>query len=472
MIRLLKVTVTGFLREVASIATSRERRRQFRHDPLYSNAFYLMLSSGTTAPLSLAFWILATRLYSPEAVGLASALVAASTFLAGLALLGMDFGIVRFMSLSGAAAGAMVNSCLTLSGLAAVLGVLVFVSTLDLWSPALLFLRQDPWVLAAFIVFTVGFALFNLSLNAFVGRRRSGFVLAGGLALNLSRVILLAVLAVALPAFGIFGAWGLSVLVALLACIFLFLPRVQPGYRPAFALRWETMKGIAGFSLANYLGSLLWIAPATILPLMTVNLLGAEATAYFWMAWTVASLLFTIPLGVAQSLFAEGSHDEAGLSHHAGRALRFGLLLLVPAVILVLAFSSQILLMFGGLYSQNATPLLRILAISALPVGINSIYFGVARVEKRLKAVVGLSAFVAVATLGLAYLLLPSLGINGVGVAWLASQGAVAVALAAYWLRRQRQARRPARPEVMEKLRAVSNLEDTLYLPRRSQEEK
>ncbi len=112
-------------------------------------------------------------------------------------------------------------------------------------------------------------------------------------------------------------------------------------------------------------------------------------------------------------------------------------LILVPMVIVILATADWLLLLFGGAYSENATTLLRILTISALPLAVNLVYLGIKRVEKKLKVIVGLSVFAAVATLGLSYLLLPRMGIDGVGIAWLISQGAIALAIAESWLKRR-----------------------------------
>jgi O-antigen/teichoic acid export membrane protein len=52
------------------------------------------------------------------------------------------------------------------------------------------------------------------------------------------------------------------------------------------------------------------------------------------------------------------------------------------------------------------------------------------RVEMRLKGVIALTAFVAIATLVLSYVLLPRMGIVGAGIAWLASQGIAALIIA------------------------------------------
>ena len=198
------------------------------------------------------------------------------------------------------------------------------------------------------------------------------------------------------------------------------------------------MNDMLHFSFANYLSGFFWGAPAVVFPIMVVNLLGAEPNAYFYITWSVGGVLAMIPTAVSTSLFAEGSYDEEKLGSNIRRSLKMVPTILVPAVILMLVIADKLLLFFGSSYSQSAASLLRILALSTLPLAINIIYLGIKRVQKKLKLIVGLTAFVAVVTLGLAYLLLPLMGINGAGIAWLASQGIVALIIVASLFRRWR----------------------------------
>lgn len=219
--------------------------------------------------------------------------------------------------------------------------------------------------------------------------------------------------------------------VSLLIGIFLFLPRVQLGYRPFFNINRKVVNDVVHFSFPNYIGDIFWYTPAFILPIIVVNLLGPESNAYFYVAWGIGNMLTMIPSATSISLFAEGSYEEEKLEQNAWRSLKMISLILVPVVILVLAFAGKLLLLFGGLYSQNATALLRLLAVSALPFAINAVYLGTKRAEKKLKVVICLTAFVGALTVGLSFLLLSRMGITGAGIAWLISQGVVALWIAA-----------------------------------------
>ncbi len=66
------------------------------------------------------------------------------------------------------------------------------------------------------------------------------------------------------------------------------------------------------------------------------------------------------------------------------------------------------------------------LALSALPLAVNYLYFSVRRVQQRIAGVVASAVWMLVVTLGLSVALLPRIGLLGAGVAWLAAQASLA----------------------------------------------
>lgn len=424
------------LADVLKIATSKDRLKWLFYIPLYTNAIYLMIASGANALFGFVFWVIAARFYSPSDVGSAAAVISAVSLLTMLANFGLGYGLIRFLPNSGKRANAMINSCLTLGGLASAALVLIFLAGLDLWSPALFFIRDNPIYFAAFLLFALSSTLSALTEQAFLAERRAGFVLAKSLIFNLLRLPLPIVLAAFFHSFGIFASWGISLVVALVVSILFFLPRAQPDYQPRFTISRRVVNDMLHFSFANYLSVLFWSLPSLVFPIMVVNLLGAELNAYFYIAWAAGSVLTMIPSAASTSLFAEGSYEKERLGINIRRSLKMIFIFLVPAVILVLAIADKLLLLFGISYSESGTLLLRILAISTLPLAINLVYLGIKRVEKKLKVIVALTAFIAIVSLGLTYLLLPQMGINGAGIAWLITQGTVALVIVANWLKR------------------------------------
>jgi len=412
---------------------SRLRLREKLRLPLFRNALYLMLHNVFQGVIGLAFWVVAARFSSTEDVGLASAAISAMLLLSLLATPGLDYAIIRFLPNAKENSNIMINSCLTISGFTSIVLALIFILGLDLWSPALIFLRQNPWYFCAFVLFTTGWTVYALIGKVFIAKRSAGYTLAQGMIFNITRLALVVLLPAFFYAFGILASWGIATIVAFIIGAFLFLRLVQSGYFPLPTVNRAIIARMMRFSLANYIVSLLWFAPTFILPLMVVNILDAESNAYFYVAWSLASVLFAIPISASFSLFAEGSIDEKNLDRNAKKSLVFTLAIIIPAILVIVFLGDKILLLFTSAYSENGTSLLRILVLSCLPLSITNIYFGFKRAKMQMGSVIALNAFMAVSTLALSWALLPRMGIQGAGVAWLSSQCLTALAVILLW---------------------------------------
>jgi O-antigen/teichoic acid export membrane protein len=425
--------------DVFGIVTSIDRMKALWHQPLYSNALYIMSANAANTIVGFVFWIVAARLYSTEEVGQAAALLSAASLLAMLSSLGFGYGLIRFLGTSKNPV-TLINSSFAVVASVSIAAAVIFIVGPGLWSPAVVSIRQNPPYLLVFALTVPVAALALLTDNAFLARRTARFVLARNLIFNLLRLVLLTVLAASLHSFGIFASWGAAVFVSLLFGVFLFLPRAQSGYRLSVSLDHRAVGGILRFSFANYLSDILWSAPALIIQsILVVNMLGSESNAYFSIAWAMTGILTMVPSAVSTSLFAEGSYDEARLGQSIWRSLKMTFLLLTPAVILVSLLADKFLLMFGAQYSQNAATLLRLLAAASIPGAVNAVFFSIKRVQKKTKVMVGLAAFFCVATIVLSYILLPYAGIAGAGIAWLATQSCIALVVVAQWLRSGRK---------------------------------
>jgi O-antigen/teichoic acid export membrane protein len=263
--------------------------------------------------------------------------------------------------------------------------------------------------------------------SAFLAKRRAGFTLSKNAIFSLLKLPLPVFFALYFYTFGVVISWGIALAVALAVALFLFLPRVQDGYRPLPALDLVLLKKQWRYSAGNYLVDLLLLTPGYILPLMVVNLLGAEQNAYFYIAWVMAGLLFAIPTAASSSLFAEGSHFEERLRENVVKSLKSTFLLLVPVAILLAAVGKWLLLAFGQGYSLNALALLWVLCLSSLPLGVNRIYVGILRLTGRITELIIISGVLAIGVLVASYFLLPLTGIIGIGYAWLGVQLIVAI---------------------------------------------
>jgi hypothetical protein len=109
--------------------------------------------------------------------------------------------------------------------------------------------------------------------------------------------------------------------------------------------------------------------------------------------------------------------------------------IVVPLATIWMLGAPYMLRLFGPTYATEGATLLRLLALSALPHIVNSLYISVARVQRRVRAIVIVLAALCALVLSLSHILLQRYGITGVGVAWLVSQTIIAGILWATQLR-------------------------------------
>lgn len=412
--------------QAIDIITSKEKLKQVIATPLYRNTFYLMLDTAIMSLLGLLFWLIVARFYTEADVGFSSAIISAISLLAILSLIGLNISIVRFLPQAEKPRD-LINTCLTLSGVISLVIAGIFLAGLDIWSPSLSFIKQNAIFILAFILFTSLWTLSPLVDSAFLAKRRAGFTLSKATIFSLLKLPLPILFVPFFHAFGIVASWGVAMAIVIAISLFLFLPRVQASYRPMPALKLSLIKDMWRYSSSNYLVGLLVAGVILILPLMVVNALGAEQNAYFYITWMVASLLFAIPLAVSQSLLAEGSHFEDKLKENVTKSLKFTFLLLVPAAVVLILVGKWLLLTLGQSYSLNGLKLLWTLCISSLPLAINYLYTSILRLTGRLKELMAIWGFIALSVLLVSYLVMPSIGIIGIGYAWLGAHCVVAI---------------------------------------------
>lgn len=399
----------------------RNRLRAVMASSLLMNAFYLMLSTLVVAAMGFVFWVVVTRTYDTVAVGLATTLLSVSGLLSLLGLAGFDTTFVRFLPRSPQK-NEYINSGLVLVAVvSAILAVGVGIA-LPMLSPSLSFLNA-PMALISFVFFTVVSSLNILTNAVFMAFKHAKYILIINTLFSVFKV-LLPLLGLGGGAVMIFSLAGSAQLLGLVLSL-IWMKR-NFGYRFAPQLHLDVLRVVRKFSLSVYASSILNLLPPTLLPLIIVHHMGPSQAAYYYMAFTIAGVLYTIAYASMQSVFVEGSHDQADLRAHVTKAAKLIAVLLLPAALLTAAASSLWLKAFGQEYAHSAATLLRIFALSALPVAVYSALGAIFKVTKHLQGVVGMNVVYAVVILGLSYWLVPRFGLVAVGWAWMIGNTAAA----------------------------------------------
>jgi O-antigen/teichoic acid export membrane protein len=370
--------------------------------------------------------MLVARFYTVAEVGAAAAVISAMNLLAALSLVGLGDAIIRFLP-KAEKPRELINSCLTVSGVLALALAAVFIAGMGIWSPALVSLRENNASIAAFLFIVLIFTASGLLDSVFVAGRRAEFVLYKNTSASLIKMPLAVLLAFSFRGFGIAGSQGIAAAVAFIFSLVFLVPKVQKHYRFIPAVNFGVARNVMSYSAGIYFTSIVDIVSNQFLSIMVANILGSEPNAYFYMTWMIANLLFAIPAAASLSLFAEGAHFENEMAGKVREALRFTLVLMVPAIIMTLLLAGFLLGLFGAAYAENGSLLLRILALSGIFACINSIYGSILRVKNNLKEIQVLVVIKAVVLMAGGYFILPITGIVGIGYVWVALQGIISV---------------------------------------------
>jgi len=405
--------------------------------PLYRNGYALMLSSATTSALGLLYWALAARSYNPVALGLNTAAISAVIFLAGVSQLSLNGVLLRFISQADRMTHRLVGVSYGISALLAIPACLIFFFGLDWWAPSLHSFLNDPWKLVFFILATITWSIFVLQDSAFAGLRQAIWVPLENTFFALAKIGLLILFIELIPQYGIFASWVIPVILTLLPVNLYIFTRLIPRHivisqntQTSLQLR-QVLEYIGG----NYLGSLFFLAYTTLIPILVTEVSGPAANAHFFLPWTIISSLQLVSINMTMSLTVEASREQDKAEVYGRRVLLHVFKILGPIILIILLGAPYIMRIFGEEYAVEGTTLLRILALGLLPHMLISLAISLARVKNQPRIIFITQATLCVLVLGSSYLLLPDLGINGVGIAWTASYTIVAFVLLVTQLR-------------------------------------
>jgi O-antigen/teichoic acid export membrane protein len=189
----------------------------------------------------------------------------------------------------------------------------------------------------------------------------------------------------------------------------------------------HVIKDMVRFSIGNYVASILDSAPVYVLPLIIIAYLGAPSGAYFSISFSISSVFGMVVGSTCYSLLAEGIHDPVKLRRDILKAARLMVFFLVPGTIIIFLVGKQLLGIFGHEYSENSLKLLWFFSLSWIPNIITMIYITIIRIKRDIGPLICVEASFSVIIIGMSCLLIPHMGLVGVGVAFLSAQVGIAI---------------------------------------------
>jgi O-antigen/teichoic acid export membrane protein len=416
--------------------------------PLELNAFALMARTLLTAALGLVFWALAARWFSPHDVGRASAELSTALLLSTMCQLNFGNVFPRFVPVAGARTGAFV-----LRGYALTLGLSLLVGCIVVSTPYGRELLVDaPGSAAVFVLAICLLTVFTLVDAVLTGLRRTGWLLGQNAVIAVAKLVALAPLAWLAPRQGIVWAWIAPIVLAVVGVNWwLFRHAIPARQAEAVGESWlPPRRALLAFTGAEYANGLVGNLVPLVLPLMVLHELGAVTSAYFYIPWITNAALNMLVANVALSLVVESVSLDPGDQRNTYllfcRAVRLAAAVALLSAGAVLLFAPFVLGLVGPGYADAGVEVSRLLAL-AVPLNVVGVLFAsLCRIDGTVGRLVVSQVGTAAAILAAAWLLVPRLGLNGVGVAYLAVQGVTALLLLAPVISRARRlrARHPA----------------------------
>ncbi|WP_197519634.1 lipopolysaccharide biosynthesis protein [Pseudonocardia sp. HH130630-07] len=425
--------------------------RQEMANPLYRNAYALMLNTVVNSGFGLLYWVFAARVFSTEEVGRGNALVNLMLLISVLTSLNFGQAIIRFLPTAGRDSRSLVRLAYGTSAAAAVVGATAVMAYCHFF-----YAPGDPLHVsfgfgAWFVVSTAAWSIFNLQDQVLTGVRSAMWVVLENGVYGLVKLVLLVVVAAFSVTDGVFTSWSAPVIALLVPFTLLISRRLLPRHSAESAA--EPGSGapdrptLVRYMAGDYLGQVFNQAMSSFLPVLVVMVISQAASAYLLPAQTVFQAMSMLSVAITSALVVEGARRPERAHLFARAVLRRILLIVVPSSLLIALAAPLLLWFYGPEYVENSTTVLQLLMLSMVPRVVVTLWMTKSRLANRTFGLAVQQAVHALIVLGGIPLLAPVLGVDVVGWAWLAGELVLAIAFAPSVIRWLRQPAPPERPD-------------------------
>jgi O-antigen/teichoic acid export membrane protein len=399
---------------------------------LFTTFGYLVAKQGATAALGLAYWAVATHLFSARDVGLAAAASSTAFFLAAIGALGIPLLLLAELeSVPASLRRVTFSTGISISCSVVLILSLVTLALSRFLGASLRIIGADSTTAALFVigaVATMGGLTFD---NAAIGLHRGSAQLTRGSLTSLLKLAIVGVLVLAgiRTAPGLLFAWALALVASLVICSRLLRLEPTPAGEGNLSRRVALARRYGSLSLKHHVLNLSINSVSYMIALIAALLISPQQLAYFSTALLLSSTAMIIPYLLALSLFAEISGDLSLLHRHVRRTLPLGLALSCGILVVVEVAAPLVLRIFGPAYAMNGTTPLRIFLLVGPAYVIKDHYVAIRRAQGRMShaarvMVAGTCTEAAGAALGGIYW-----GMTGLCIGWAVAAWCEAVAL-------------------------------------------
>jgi O-antigen/teichoic acid export membrane protein len=387
---------------------------------LLLNAASLVGTTAVTSALGFAYWWLAARQFSAEAVGLASAAISTMTLLGTFGVLGLGTLLIgELPNHRGKEAPLISAGVLLVGGAGACLGI-VFAALASYLSPDFQLLGTNIGNIA---LFALGVSLTAMTLvldQALIGLLRGDLQLWRN---TLFAAIKLAALFIAdlglsrLTGITIYATWTIGNLVSLVALALYVIVKGR-GLKKGYLPQWNLLHRLGPAALKHHALNLALVAPSLLLPLLVTISLSATVNAWFYVSWSLSSIGNSFSTALVTTLYAVSAAQPSVLARKMRLTLSLALVTTVLIDCVLLLGTRQVLELFGHNYSLEASWSLRILALESFPFIIKNHYVTLSRLRDQIARTILITIVTGLLELGGAALGARLDGLTGLSLGW------------------------------------------------------
>lgn len=385
------------------------------------NAASLAAATIATSALGIVFWALAARLFTASEIGLANAQLSAATLLSAFGSLNLGGVLLLHLPRAGKYTRWMLGRSFVV-----VVGLSFAVAVIYL----LLGLGQDFLVdqlsIVIFIIAVPVLAVFVEEDAALLAMGAGPAVTVKGASFAIIKIFFLPIFAFTGVASGIFAAWILPTVLVVVAFGYYLMGKLTPKAMasevsipmPERKILWPQIIKLYLSFIANQITNL-------VIPLVVINMLGAEQNGYLTMAWLIGVSFGALIVNVTQSF---GQDVRKGHPITMGHLKRFAMLLAVIGFVgggIVVVAAPLILMILAPGYAPYSTEVLRCIGLAA-PLQATWLAMAVfCWLENRPGRQAAGNALVAAIAVPVTIWLIPRYGITAAGLGSIAGNGAL-----------------------------------------------
>jgi O-antigen/teichoic acid export membrane protein len=382
--------------------------RRFFAESLFKNSAFLVINLAVGALCGYGSLTILTRIFSVRDVGLSATAVAACSLVTFITQFGVTYSLPRYLP-TAKNRSAMINTMLTTVVLATLLGSVIF---LALPYAKNLFALGGILFCVAFVVTCCLQAGQTVLSTVLIADRSADKVATYGMIPNLARLAAPA----ALSSLGALGAFIARVIADLFGFVTFGALIARKGHKFRPVIDVPVTKEIAKFSAGMYVANIVGGMPQLLLPLIVLSRVGASQAAYWSIAISIGSLLFSLPSTVTQALLPEVSLRPAERRVLLRRSTYLITVIVLPALVIGFAGAPYLLALFGRSYVTGTLVPLRWLIFAGLITMLNYVTGAILFIAKKSTMITIVNVVDAIIVLGLVTLW--ATNVSQVAIAW------------------------------------------------------